>query len=216
MHCLHDSIDYFPTDRFDHTQYDVILDGGYLNTRHHNITVYLCIIILFFILVTPLSGYTSDISSEQSGLKESAVLVKDLRKSEHDLIEIEIEILIFSETMRKDPDYQLLLNIVHAITELQLICHYEAEILEYLDFIKDDISKLAFLVIKRNKMSRVSKLVRENFHVKIIGKNRDSLKNQEAVELAKKAAEIATNSTKTLERAIEFYNASASKSLKKY
>jgi hypothetical protein len=154
--------------------------------------------------------------TNQPQLTESIGLAKDLRRSEHDLIEIEIEILIFSESLRKDPDYQLLLSIVHAISELQLICHYEAEILEYLDFIKDDISKLAFLVIKRNKMSRISKLVRENFHVKIIGKNRDSLKNQEAVELAKKADAIASNSTKILERAIEFYNASASKSLKKY
>lgn len=183
--------------------------------RHGKVKSYACLFFIALVSIVSTAAIASDNLTIQPQLKESAVLAKDLRKSEQDLIDIEIEILMFSESMRKDPDYQLLLNIVHAITELQLICHYEAEILGYLDFIKDDISKLAFLVIKRNKMSRVSKLVRENFHVKIIGKNRNSLANQDAVQLAKKADEIATNSTKTLERAIEFYNASAAKSLKK-
>jgi hypothetical protein len=158
----------------------------------------------------------ADTSIDQPELKESIGLAEELRKREHGLIEIEIELLIFSESLRQKPDYPLLVNIVHAISELELICHYEAEIMEYLDFIEDDISKLAFLVIKRNKMSRISKLVRDNFHVKIISEIRTRLKNPEAAQLTEKASETALNSTKSLERAIEFYNMSASKSLKKY
>jgi hypothetical protein len=164
----------------------------------------------------PESVFTADNSIDQSELKESIGLAEELRKREHELIEIEIELLIFSESFRQKPDYQLLINIVHAISELEIICHYEAEILESFDFIKDDISKLAFLVIKRNKMSRISRLILDNFHVKIISEIRTRLKNQEAVQLAKKANEIASNSIKSLESVIEFYNRNASKSLKKY
>ena len=187
-----------------------------MNFRYSKIKLYAGVIFSFLIFLIPEFAFTADKSIDSPELKESVGLAEELRRREHDLIEIEIEILIFSESLRQKPDYQLLLSIVHAISELELICHYEAEILEYLDFIKDDISKLAFLVIKRNKMSRISKLVRDNFHVKIIKEIKTRLKSEEAAQLAKKANEVALNSTKSLERAIEFYNRSASKSLKKY
>ena len=187
-----------------------------MNFRYNRIKIYACIFFLFLIFIVPESADTYDNSMDQSKLKESIGLAQELRKREQDLIEIEIELLIFSESLRRQPDYPLLINVVHALSELEIICHYEAEILEYFDFIKDDISKLTFLVIKRNKISRISKLVGDNFHVKIISEIRTRLKNQEAAQLAKKANEIALNSTKSVERVIEFYNRSASKSLKKY
>ena len=187
-----------------------------MNFRFSNINVFAGIFYLFLIFMLPVSAYTSENQMGQSELKESIGLAEELRKKEHDLIEIEIELLIFSETLHQQPDYQLLVNIVHAISELEIICHYEAEILESFDFIKDDISKLAFFVIKRNKMSRISKLVLDNFHIKIISEISSRLKNQDAVKLAQKANEVALDSVKSLKGVIEFYNRNASKSLKKY
>ena len=170
-------------------------------------------VLIFFMSAGVLA---SDNSISQSELKESIGLAEELRKQEHDLIELEIELLILAESLYQKPDYQLLQNIVHAISELEIICHYEAEILEYFDFIKGDISKLAFLVIKRNKMARISRMVMDNHHVKIISEIETRLKEKEALDLAKKANEIASQSIQSLKRVIDFYNRNASKSLRKY